>query len=88
MTSLIPIQNLPRRSTLDVREIRDEMSNYFMNEGKIPWQNKYAYKLNVFQLKKLKKRKNNKIITVFNVGLGVSLSAIKPILLKANHVLL
>lgn len=42
MTSLIPIRNVPRRSTLDAKEIRDEISDFFMNEGKIPWQNEYA----------------------------------------------
>lgn len=41
-TSLLPIRNVPRRSTLNAKEIRDEISDFFMNEGRVSWQNEYA----------------------------------------------
>lgn len=42
LTSLLSIRNLPRRSALDVKELRDEIADYFINEGKVPWQGDYA----------------------------------------------
>lgn len=42
MTSLLPIRNMPRRSALDVKELRNEIANYFVNEGAVSWQSDYA----------------------------------------------
>lgn len=33
MASLLPIRNMPRRSALDVKKLRNEIANYFVNEG-------------------------------------------------------
>jgi len=40
--SLLPIRNMPRRSPLDVKEIRNEIADYFVNEGVVSWQSDYA----------------------------------------------
>lgn len=42
MTSFRPIVNTGRRSAKQIKEIRDELADYFMNEGSIPWQNQYS----------------------------------------------
>jgi hypothetical protein len=42
MTSLLPLRNIPRRSPTYLQEIRDEIANYCVTEGDIPWQNRYA----------------------------------------------
>lgn len=42
MTSMLPVRNAPRRSTNYCQAIRDELADYFVNEGSVEWQNKYA----------------------------------------------
>lgn len=42
MTSLIPIRNVPRRSTLNAKEIRDEFKEYFITNGCLDWQDESA----------------------------------------------
>lgn len=42
MTSLLPLVNQPRRSSLAVKQIRDEIARFFMEEGLVSWQEKYA----------------------------------------------
>lgn len=42
LTSLLLVRRVPRRSSLRVKEIRQELTNYFINEGRIEWQEKYA----------------------------------------------
>lgn len=41
-TSLIPLKNIPRKSCLAAKEIREELADYFINEGQISWQNEYS----------------------------------------------
>lgn len=41
-SSLLPLRNIPRRPTRNAQEIREELSEYFQNEGQIVWQNNYA----------------------------------------------
>lgn len=41
-TTLVPIRNLLRRSTLIAQEIRDEIAEYCSNEGHLQWQDNYA----------------------------------------------
>lgn len=37
---LIDLQNIPRRTTVNLHEIRDEFRDYFLSpEGSVPWQN-------------------------------------------------
>lgn len=38
MTSLLSLTNIPQKSTLAAKEIREELANYFMNEGRLAWQ--------------------------------------------------
>lgn len=40
--TLISLRNLPRRSTSIAQEIRDEIADYCMNEGRVSWQEHYA----------------------------------------------
>jgi len=40
--TLVSLRNVPRRSTLIAQEIRDEIADYCMNEGRVPWQEQYA----------------------------------------------
>lgn len=42
MTSMLPITNVPRRNPAVVEEIRDELADFFMTNGKLPWQDNYA----------------------------------------------
>lgn len=42
MTSLLPIRQVPRRSTNYCQKIRDEIAAYCMKEGFLEWQHKYA----------------------------------------------
>lgn len=42
MTSMLPLTNVPRRSTNFCQKIRDEIGNYCLKEGSIEWQNEYA----------------------------------------------
>lgn len=41
MTSLLPIQAIPRRGQGDVKQIRLHLARHFMTNGEIPWQNNY-----------------------------------------------
>lgn len=38
MISLIPIRNVPLRSTVNAKEIRDEFKEYFITNGCLDWQ--------------------------------------------------
>uniref|UniRef100_A0A2S2NBZ4 Putative nuclease HARBI1 n=1 Tax=Schizaphis graminum TaxID=13262 RepID=A0A2S2NBZ4_SCHGA len=39
LTSLHNIRNIPRRSPNNAQEVREEYANYFLTNGKLPWQN-------------------------------------------------
>lgn len=41
-TSLIPIRNLPRKSSINAQEMRNEIADFFQNEGRVDWQDEYA----------------------------------------------
>lgn len=41
-TSLLPLKNIPRKSGLAGKEIREELADYFIKEGQINWQNEYS----------------------------------------------
>ncbi|XP_039763349.1 protein ALP1-like [Pararge aegeria] len=40
ITSILPVRNIPRRSPAHLNAIRDEFADYFMNEGKVSWQDR------------------------------------------------
>lgn len=42
ITSLLPLQKVPRKPGTAAKEYREEFAEYFMNNGKIPWQNDYS----------------------------------------------
>ncbi|CAH1975213.1 unnamed protein product [Acanthoscelides obtectus] len=42
MTSMVPIRNIPRRPTNYCTKVRDEIANYFINNGALEWQDQYA----------------------------------------------
>ncbi|XP_068213359.1 uncharacterized protein [Palaemon carinicauda] len=42
LTSLITLRHVPRRSSTTAKDVREELSDYFMNEGSVSWQNNYA----------------------------------------------
>lgn len=42
LTSLRPIQNVPRRSIELAKEIREDFSSYFITNGAVPWQFNHA----------------------------------------------
>nr|CAH7769621.1 unnamed protein product [Callosobruchus chinensis] len=42
MTSLLPLRNIPRKPSMDAKEIRKEFAEYFITSGKIPWQDQYC----------------------------------------------
>lgn len=42
MTSLLPLRNKARNSSIDAKNIREAFGEYFMNKGKVPWQDKYC----------------------------------------------
>lgn len=42
MTSCLPLPSIPRRSAVQAKAIREELADYFMKEGKLPWQDRYA----------------------------------------------
>lgn len=42
MTSLFPLTNVPRRAKVYYDQIRNEVADYFLNEGAVEWQNSYA----------------------------------------------
>ncbi|XP_066258019.1 uncharacterized protein [Euwallacea similis] len=42
ITSLIPLRNIPRKSSLSTNNIRTEFAEYFSSNGSVVWQNEYA----------------------------------------------
>jgi hypothetical protein len=38
MTSFRPLRNVPRSSPARLKGFRDELADYFMREGCVPWQ--------------------------------------------------
>jgi hypothetical protein len=42
ISSLLQLQRIPKRPPKRAMEIRKELADFFMKEGKIPWQNQYA----------------------------------------------
>lgn len=41
-TSLLPLRNIPRKPSIQAKVIRDELSDFFYNEGRVLWQDRYA----------------------------------------------
>jgi hypothetical protein len=41
MTSLLPIRNVPRRTSSQVKNIRLHLAEHFVMNGAVPWQNNY-----------------------------------------------
>lgn len=41
-TSLLPLRRIARRTKSTLSNIRDELAEYFINDGEVPWQHKYA----------------------------------------------
>lgn len=41
-SSLIELRRVPRKSSTEAIEIRNELADYFVNEGQVYWQNNYA----------------------------------------------
>lgn len=39
MTSMLPLQRVPRRSSVYLQTVRDEIADYCIKEGAVPWQN-------------------------------------------------
>lgn len=42
LTSFLPIPVIPRRTAEKFKQDREELSHYFLNEGKLSWQDRYA----------------------------------------------
>lgn len=42
MSSLLPLRRIARRTRSTLSDIRDELADYFLNEGLVPWQNDCA----------------------------------------------
>lgn len=42
MTSMLPIRKIPRRSSIEAQDIRKTFMEYFMTNGKVPWQENYC----------------------------------------------
>jgi len=42
MTSLVPLRNIPRRSCKTAQELREELADYLLNEGRVQWQDEYV----------------------------------------------
>ncbi|KAL7637993.1 UNVERIFIED_CONTAM: hypothetical protein RMT77_011606 [Armadillidium vulgare] len=42
MSSLLPLQNIPRKSSYEAKNIRDEFAEYFTTVGKVAWQHNYS----------------------------------------------
>lgn len=42
-TSLLQLQRIPKRPPRTAMEIRNELADFFIKEGKIPWQNQHAW---------------------------------------------
>ncbi|KAB7504544.1 hypothetical protein Anas_13230 [Armadillidium nasatum] len=42
MSSLLPLQNIPRKSSYETKNFRDEFAEYFTAVGKVAWQHNYS----------------------------------------------
>ncbi|RXG69776.1 hypothetical protein Avbf_03473 [Armadillidium vulgare] len=42
MSSLLRLQNIPRKSSYETKNIRDEFAEYFTAVGKVAWQHNYS----------------------------------------------
>lgn len=42
VASMLPLQKVPRKPGTAAKEYREEFAEYFINNGKIPWQNDYS----------------------------------------------
>jgi hypothetical protein len=42
MTSFLPLKLVPRKSAMDAIRIREELREYCVEEGRLPWQDQYA----------------------------------------------
>lgn len=42
MSSLLPLRQLPRRPSAGANQIRDEIADYCVREGTVPWQENYV----------------------------------------------
>lgn len=42
LQSFLPLQRIPRKSSVAAQEIRDEYASYFCNEGAVSWQDRVA----------------------------------------------
>lgn len=42
MTSLIDIKQIPRRSSVNAQQVREEYVSYFTTNGRVPWQEQFA----------------------------------------------
>lgn len=42
LTSFLPLQNVPRRSSFVAKEIREELADYFFTNGAVSWQSECA----------------------------------------------
>lgn len=42
MSSMVPVRQVPRRASKFIQKIRNEIADYFINEGYLQWQTKYA----------------------------------------------
>nr|CAI5822037.1 unnamed protein product [Callosobruchus analis]CAI5837591.1 unnamed protein product [Callosobruchus analis]CAI5840774.1 unnamed protein product [Callosobruchus analis] len=40
--SLLSLKKVPRKSPRSAQEVRNEIAEYMMNDGRVPWQNDYA----------------------------------------------
>lgn len=40
-TSLLPLAAIPRRATINAKEVRDHLARHFITNGVIAWQNNY-----------------------------------------------
>jgi hypothetical protein len=42
MASLFPVKKIARKPTLKAKEMGEELAAYFLNEGRVDWQNDCA----------------------------------------------
>lgn len=42
LTSLLPLRNIPRKSSMDAKAIREEFAEYFVTNGRVSWQDLYC----------------------------------------------
>lgn len=40
VTSMLPLKKVARKPSIEAKNIREEFAEYFMNEGKVVWQEK------------------------------------------------